>query len=721
MTRYYRHEEGASGTAVVELQPEIRSEATIDPNLYGKFAEHLGWNIDHGMEAQLLYNPTFGRWRFRTKNATEDGGYVGTTDPKHRRAMIESHAAHLDFPAAEELESAVADGLAFWWMRLTGGTDEVVVSPDVGPHGNRAQRVEIRNASPEAARGIFQWLYLPLQRTTVYEYSITARARTGTKATLTLGLSLVDEDGVPTTKLASDAVTVRDEWSTVDGRLGVPPAKEPEPDGLLAVTISATADCNVVIDRALLYPDDHVGGADPDVVGFLRESKLPLLRWPGGNFVSDYDWRDGIGPKAERPTTANPAWGGVEPNLFGTDEFVAFCDAVGCEPLICLNAGTGTAAEAAAWVTYCNSDADETALGALRAAHGYEEPFDVKYWEIGNELYGRWQPHWTTPDGYVDRYQRFREAILAADPGVTVLTCGADPDWNEHLIAEGGTDIRTIATHILAGPTVPDDVDRNDFYHALMGYTEQLRERHAELVAEMRAAGIEDPHYAITELQLIPFLESDRGTHVLPPPWRGSRHHPATAELPGKKTIAEAIFDACIIHDCIRSEGVAELVTHSATVNHGGGLQKHRERVWADPCHYGHAMGAVLFEKQPLGVTVTCETVSTDRPFDAIESVSDLPVLDALAAVDEDELAVMLVHRGSGVGDVETTLDLAGLVQDGTAAVTTIDAETMHAENTLENPTRIAPRTTTRPVRGDEVVVTVPEYGLVQVVVTGKE
>jgi alpha-N-arabinofuranosidase len=717
MTALYRHETGAAGEAVVELRPGTRGDVAIEPNLYGKFAEHLGWNIAHGMEAQLLYNPTFGRWRFRAKNATEDGGYVGTTDPKRRRAMIQKHVDQIDFPEADPLESAVADGLAFWWIRFAGGEDLVVVSPDVGPYGQRAQRVEIRNATPDTPRGIFQWLYLPLQRTATYEYAVTARARTGTNAVLSIGLAQVDENGTPTAELASAEVALGDEWSTADGQFDVHLTARPEPDDLVAFTISATTDCNVVLDRAVLYPDDHIGGADPDVVGFLRASKLPLLRWPGGNFVSDYDWRDGVGPTAERPTTANPAWGGIEPNLFGTAEFIAFCEAVGCEPLICLNAGTGTPTEAAAWVTYCNGDPDETALGGLRADHGYEEPFDVRYWEIGNELYGRWQPHWTTPDGYVDRYQRFRAAILDADPEVTVLACGADPDWNEHLIAEAGRDVQLIADHVLAGPTVPDDADRDDVYHALMGYTKQLREEHADLVAAMRAAGIEDPHYAITELQLIPFLASDRGTHVLAPPWRRSRHHPATAELPGKKTIAEAIWDACVIHDCIRSEGIAKLVTHSATVNHGGGLQKHRERVWADPCHYGHAMGAVLFGKRSLGVVVTCETVSTDRAVDAIEPVSDLPVLDALAAVDGDELAVMLVHRGSGVGDIETTLDLAGVVSDGTATVTTLTAETMHAENTLENPERVVPRTTTGSVRGSEMAVTVPEYGLVQVVV----
>ncbi len=82
----------------------------------------------------------------------------------------------------------------------------------------------------------------------------------------------------------------------------------------------------------------------------LKESKLPILRWPGGNFASTYHFKDGIGPAENRPTLPNYAWGQVENNLFGTDEFILFCRAVGCEPMICINAGSGTPEEAAHWV-----------------------------------------------------------------------------------------------------------------------------------------------------------------------------------------------------------------------------------------------------------------------------------------------------------------------------------------------------------------------------------
>ena len=95
-----------------------------------------------------------------------------------------------------------------------------------------------------------------------------------------------------------------------------------------------------MVQRILLRPSDHLNGADPEIVQDLKESRLPILRWPGGNFVSAYHWRDGVGPLEARPTLPNFAWGRLEPNLFGTDEFMAFCKAVGCEPMICVNGGT---------------------------------------------------------------------------------------------------------------------------------------------------------------------------------------------------------------------------------------------------------------------------------------------------------------------------------------------------------------------------------------------
>ncbi len=137
-------------------------------------------------------------------------------------------------------------------------------------------------------------------------------------------------------------------------------------------------------------PLSDENGFRKDVLAAVRRLRMPVIRYPGGNFVSGYRWRDGIGPKAERPARVELAWEDIEPNHFGTDEFVTWRRALESEPYMVVNAGDGDMREARDWVEYCNS-ASDSALANLRRANGYDAPHNVKYWGIGNEVDGNWQ------------------------------------------------------------------------------------------------------------------------------------------------------------------------------------------------------------------------------------------------------------------------------------------------------------------------------------------
>lgn len=126
-----------------------------------------------------------------------------------------------------------------------------------------------------------------------------------------------------------------------------------------------------------------------DVISYFKELRVPVVRYPGGNFCASYRWQDGIGPKEKRPKRPELAWEGVEPNTFGTDEFMEWCKVVGTEPYLCLNMGTGTLEDALAWVEYCNGDKG-TYYANLRRQNGHEKPYNVKYWALGNEMWGPW-------------------------------------------------------------------------------------------------------------------------------------------------------------------------------------------------------------------------------------------------------------------------------------------------------------------------------------------
>ncbi len=153
------------------------------------------------------------------------------------------------------------------------------------------------------------------------------------------------------------------------------------------------------VHGGIFEPGSPRSGADglrTDVLEAARRLRYSNIRYPGGNYVSAYRWRDGVGPVEERPVRYDPAWDVMEPNTFGTNEFIGFCRKLEAEPYLVVNCGDGEMREARDWVEYCNGN-QPTALAKLRASHGFPEPHHVKYWGIGNEVDGPWQVGYKTP------------------------------------------------------------------------------------------------------------------------------------------------------------------------------------------------------------------------------------------------------------------------------------------------------------------------------------
>jgi len=196
-------------------------------------------------------------------------------------------------------------------------------------------------------------------------------------------------------------------------------------------------------------------GFRTDVLAAMRKIGVPVLRWPGGNFASNYHWEDGIGPADQRPARFDLAWQSAESNAFGTDEFLAYCDALStpqtpCRPYVCLNTGTGTLDEAVRWLEYCNVDADRypTHHARWRKRLGRTEPYGVPYWGIGNEVYGAWQVGHATAEAYGDRCIQWARFLKAVDPAVKVVAVGADkPDWDLEVLKRAGRLVDYISNH----------------------------------------------------------------------------------------------------------------------------------------------------------------------------------------------------------------------------------------------------------------------------------
>lgn len=198
----------------------------------------------------------------------------------------------------------------------------------------------------------------------------------------------------------------------------------------------------------------NVNGMRTDVVEALKHIHVPALRWPGGCFADEYHWEDGIGPKESRKRMVNTNWGGVvEDNSFGTHEFLELCRQLGCEPYINANVGSGTVREMAEWVEYLNSEGDSTVV-QKRWANGHHEPYNVKFWGVGNESWGCGGN--MRPEYYADEFRRYN--TFCRNYGKNKLyriACGPNVDdwhWTDVVMRNAGHFMNAITLHYYTVP-----------------------------------------------------------------------------------------------------------------------------------------------------------------------------------------------------------------------------------------------------------------------------
>jgi alpha-N-arabinofuranosidase len=206
-------------------------------------------------------------------------------------------------------------------------------------------------------------------------------------------------------------------------------------------------------------PLADANGFRRDVIAEVKGLGVPIMRYPGGNFVSGYNWLDGVGPRDKRPTVLERAWNSLETNQFGTNEFIQWCKLVGTEPLLGFNLGTGTPEQAVAYVEYCNVDKG-TKWSDLRREHGFEPPHDVRYWCLGNEMDGPWQMGHMTAREYGRKARDCARQIRVVDPTTQLIACGSSNTvlptylvWDREVLEECYDQVDGISLHNYYGNT----------------------------------------------------------------------------------------------------------------------------------------------------------------------------------------------------------------------------------------------------------------------------
>ena len=282
--------------------------------------------------------------------------------------------------------------------------------------------------------------------------------------------------------------------------------------------ILATGSGTFHVGTASLMPADNVQGFHAGMIRLFKEAGFKMFKWPGGNFVSAYDWRDGLGDRDKRPPRLQPMWSDrVESNDVGLHEFIALCRLVGAEPDLAIDSGFGSAREAAEEVEYCNGSV-ETRMGKMRTENGHPEPFNVRCWTIGNEMYGPWQYGHMSLDQYWVKHNYIVEAMKKVDPNIKVTVCGAsvceksvggaekkgnffpsiwEPpitetlpyefgsvnDWDDWLLAKCADNIDFLSEHTYAYPDLAFDAEKQlfvDVHDPLQFRTRRLANRIGE-------------------------------------------------------------------------------------------------------------------------------------------------------------------------------------------------------------------------------------------------
>jgi alpha-N-arabinofuranosidase len=214
-------------------------------------------------------------------------------------------------------------------------------------------------------------------------------------------------------------------------------------------------------------------GFRKDVLTEVRQMGVPIIRYPGGNFVSGYNWLDGVGPKKDRPRTLDKAWDTIESNQFGTNEFMDWCKAVGTEPLMGLNLGTGTAEEAAALVEYCNVEKG-TKWSDLRRQHGIADPYKVKHWCLGNEMDGPWQIGHMSATEYGLKAADAARQMRYVDSSLKLIACGSSGplmptylEWDREVLEQCYQYVDGLSLHRYVGNDARDSGGDTSKYLAL--------------------------------------------------------------------------------------------------------------------------------------------------------------------------------------------------------------------------------------------------------------
>jgi alpha-N-arabinofuranosidase len=577
-----------------------------------------GWGLASGrawyddLQLELL-----GKLDLTASGITIDTGKMGAPISKYIYSQFIEHLGRCIYGGiwAEMLEDrkffySVGDKESPWIA--VGGFNSVEMVTENAYVGEHTPRI---NAGGEAPRGLLQQ-HLGLQKGRKY---VGRAVLAGSVDAGPVQITLAWGTGEAKKTITIPEVTERFRAYPLAFK-----AEEDTEEGALLIFIKGRG--HVDVGAVSLMPEDNIHGMRPDTLVLLKELDAPAYRWPGGNFVSGYNWKDGIGDRDKRPPRKNPAWLGVEHNDFGLDEFMVFCRELNTEPLIVVNSGLGDQQSAVEELQYANGAAD-TPMGQLRAANGHPEPYGVTWWGIGNEMYGDWQLGHMPLEEYVQKHNAYAEAMRAADPAIKLIGVGATGKWSETMLSQCADHMELLSEHFYCGEKA-----------GLIGHVRQIPNAIRTKVKAHR-----DYHAKIPALKgkMIPICMDEWNYWYGPTPY---------GEIGTQYFLKDALGIAAGLHEYYRASDVVFMANYAQTVNVIGAIKTSKTAAVFD------TTGLVLkLYRQQFGVTPVTVSGKTGA-------------LDVMAAWTEDRSALTVGVVNPTTEAVPLKVAWEGAVPAGTGA-----------------------------------------------------
>jgi alpha-N-arabinofuranosidase len=393
------------------------------------------------------------------------------------------------------------------------------------------------------------------------------------------------------------------------------------------------------IGTVSLMPADNILGWRSDTLALVKELDSPVYRWPGGNFVSGYDWKDGIGDPDRRPPRKNPAWTGIESNDVGIHEYMDLCREIGAEAFIAVNTGLGDVAGSAEEVEYVNGTAS-TAMGRLRAQNGHPEPYGVKWWAVGNEMYGEWQLGHMPLEQYVLKHNRVVEAMRKVDPSIRPIAVGSVGEWSRQMLTSCSDHMDLISEHLYW----QDKDDLLDHVAQSRDGIKRVAEAHRAYRKELDSLSGKDIRIALDEWNY----------------WYGANEF---GELGVRYFLQDALGIAVGLHEMFRYSELFYMANYAQTVNVIGAIKTNKREAELE------ATGLVLRLYRSRFGSVPVAVQGSHAP------------LDVVAAWTEDRTAITLGVVNPTEREQGFNLQLVGAEPTGKGSRWTITGSNRWAHN----------------------------------------